>query len=80
MQCQMAFKGLKEAISIELVLWLPNLDLPLEVQTNASDKALGRVQVQEGHPMAFESKKLNDVEQRYSTHEKEMAVVVHCPQ
>lgn len=27
--------------------------------------------------MAFESRKLNDVEQRYSTHEKEMVVVVH---
>lgn len=59
----MAFEGLKEAISIELVLWLPNLNLPFEVQTNASNRALGRVLEQEGHPMAFESRKLNDVEQ-----------------
>ena len=27
--------------------------------------------------MAFESRKLNDAEQRYSTHEKEMVDVVH---
>ena len=36
--------------------------------------------MQEGHSMAFESKKLNNAEQRYSTHEKEMTVVVHCLQ
>ena len=27
--------------------------------------------------MAFESRKLNDAKKRYSTHEKEMVVVVH---
>lgn len=59
----MAFEDLKEAISIELVLWFPNLNLPFEVQTNASNRALGRVLEQERHPMAFESRKLNDVEQ-----------------
>ena len=30
--------------------------------------------------MAFESRKLNNAEQRYSTHKKEMTVVVHCLQ
>ena len=59
---------------------MPNLDLPFEVQTGASDKALGGVLVQEGHPVAFESQKLNGAEQRYSTHEKEMIAVVHCLQ
>ncbi|RVW26159.1 Retrovirus-related Pol polyprotein from transposon 297 [Vitis vinifera] len=62
MQCQMAFEGLKEAISTELVLRLPDLDLPFEVQTDASDRALGGVLVQEGHPVAFESRKLNNAE------------------
>ncbi|RVW30894.1 Transposon Tf2-12 polyprotein [Vitis vinifera] len=75
MQCQMAFESLKEAISTEPVLRLPDLDLPFEVQTDASDRALGGVLVQEGHPVAFESRKLNNAEQRYSTHEKEMTVV-----
>ncbi|RVW20595.1 Retrovirus-related Pol polyprotein from transposon 297 [Vitis vinifera] len=65
----------REAISIEPVLRLPDLDLLFEVQTDASDRALGGVLVQEGHPMAFESRKLNNAEQRYSTHEKEMMAV-----
>ena len=58
----MAFESLKEAISTEPVLRLPDLDLPFEVQTDASDRALGGVLVQEGHPVAFESRKLNNTE------------------
>ena len=34
--------------------------------------------MQEGQPVAFESKKLSDVERRWPTHEKEMWAVVHC--
>lgn len=34
--------------------------------------------VQEGHPVAYESRKLNDRERRYSAHEKEIAAIVHC--
>ena len=79
-ECRMAFESLKQAISKEPVLQLPNLDLPFEVQTDASNKALGGVLVQEGHRMAFESRKQNGAEQRYSMHEKEMTAVVHCLQ
>ncbi|RVW96773.1 Retrovirus-related Pol polyprotein from transposon 17.6 [Vitis vinifera] len=67
MQCQMAFEGLKEAISIEPVLRLLDLDLPFEVQMDASDRALGGVLVQEGHPVAYESRKLNNAEQSIFT-------------
>ena len=38
------------------------MDLPFEVQTNVSTRALGGVLVQEGHPIAFESRKLNEAE------------------
>ena len=76
----MALEGLKKTISTEPVLHLPDLDLPFEVQMDASDRALGGVLVQEGHPVAFESRKLNGAEQKYSTHEKEMTTMVHCLQ
>ena len=76
--CQKAFEKLKVAISTELMLCLPNMDLPFEVQIDVSTRALGGVLVQEGHPIAFESRKLNEAEQRYSTHKKEMIAVIHC--
>ena len=77
-ECQAAFQKLKDAIISELVLRLPDLELPFEVHTDASDRALGGVLVQEGHPIAFESQKLNAAKQRYNAHEKEMTAVIHC--
>ncbi|KAG6506505.1 hypothetical protein ZIOFF_031829 [Zingiber officinale] len=68
------------AIASEPVLRLPDFELPFEVHTDASDRAIGGVLVQEGHPVAFESRKLNAAEQKYSAHEKEMVAVVHCLQ
>ena len=33
--------------------------------------------MQESHPVAYESRKLNDTEKRYSAHEKDLLAVVH---
>ena len=67
---------LKDAITLKPVLRLPNLEFPFEVHTNASDRALGGVLVQEGHPVAFKSRRLNATEQRYNAHGKEMTEVI----
>ena len=48
----------------EPVLRLPDYTVPFEVYTEASDYAIGRVLVQEGHPVAYESRKLNETERR----------------
>ncbi|KAG8369571.1 hypothetical protein BUALT_Bualt14G0027200 [Buddleja alternifolia] len=77
-KCQSAFDLLKQAVSWEPVLKFPEFDKPFEVQTDASDRAIGGVLVQDKHPIAFESRKLKDAEMRYSTHEKEMTGVIHC--
>ncbi|KAK4390263.1 hypothetical protein Sango_2089600 [Sesamum angolense] len=57
---------------IDPVLALPDMLKPFTVETDASDFALGGVLMQDGHPVAFESRKLKDVEHRYSVHEKEL--------
>lgn len=51
------FQNLKDFVTSEPVLALPNTTKPFEVETDASDFALGGVQLQEGHPIAFESMK-----------------------
>ncbi|KAK3027776.1 hypothetical protein RJ639_041136 [Escallonia herrerae] len=76
-RCQNAFEGLKEAVMEEPVLALPDHAKVFEVQTDASDFAIGGVLMQERHPIAFESRKLNDTERKYTVQEKEMTVVVH---
>ena len=60
------------------MLKLPDFGVPFELHADASDRAVGGVLVQMGHPVAYESRKLKDAEQRYNTHEKEMTAVVHC--
>ena len=60
------------------VLGLVDVTKPFEIETDASDFALGGVLIQEGHPIAYESWKLNDAERRYTVSEKEMLPVVHC--
>ena len=56
-ECQAAFQKLKDAITSEPVLRLPDLKLPFEFHTDSLEKALGGVLVKEGHPIAFESRK-----------------------
>ncbi|KAI3465831.1 hypothetical protein Pfo_022494 [Paulownia fortunei] len=75
---QHAFDDLKVAVSNEPVLALSNFDKPFELHTDASDFAIGGVLMQEGHPIAFESRKLNNTERRYTVQEKEMTTIIHC--
>jgi hypothetical protein len=54
-QCQVAFDKLKDIVASKQVLQLPNFELPFEVHTDVSKKAIGGVLVQEGHPIAYAS-------------------------
>lgn len=60
------------------VLALPDVTKPFEVQRDASNFALEGVILQEGHPMAFESHKLSEVERKYTAQEKELLAVIYC--
>ena len=77
-KCRQAFEDLKKAITEEPVLALPDHTKVFEVHTDASDFAIGRVLMQERRPIAFESRKLNDTERRYTVQEKEMTAIIHC--
>ncbi|KAF8094909.1 hypothetical protein N665_0349s0012 [Sinapis alba] len=59
-RCKEAFEELKTAVSQEPVLALPDFSMAFELHTDASDYVIGGVLMQNGHPISFESRKLND--------------------
>ncbi|KAE8690176.1 hypothetical protein F3Y22_tig00110912pilonHSYRG00073 [Hibiscus syriacus] len=64
-KCQSAFDDIKLAMISEPFLVLPDHTKPFEVFTDASDVIIGGVLMQDGHPVAYESWKLNEIERRY---------------
>jgi hypothetical protein len=76
--CDDAFETLKSILVKTLMLKLPDFDKDFEIHFNAFDFVIGRILVQEGKPVAFESKKLSETERRWPTHEKEMWAIIHC--
>ncbi len=67
-----AFEALKGILVKAPILKLPNFDKDFDIDSNASDFAIRRVLVQDGRLVVFESKKLNEMERRWPTHEKEI--------
>jgi hypothetical protein len=74
--CDEAFETLKGILVKVPVLKLPDFDKDFEIHFDAFYFAIGGVLVQEGRPVAFESKKLSETEQRWPTHNKEMWAVI----
>jgi hypothetical protein len=78
---QAAFDQIKTALTNAPVLALPDwhdADTPYVLITDASYDGLAGVLMQKGRPIAYESRKLNSAESRYSPTELEMLAVVHC--
>ena len=77
-KCQIAFDALKKALVSAPVLAIYDPTKETEVVVDASKKALGAVLLQDGHPVAFESRKLLPAETRYDTGNRELLAVVHA--
>ena len=65
-----AFNGVKQKMTEELVICLPNFTKPFKVECDASGFGIGGVLSHECHPIAYFSEKLNDAKQKYSTYHK----------
>ena len=71
-----AFNKLKQLMADEPVRRIYNPKLPLELHTDASTLGLGAILIQNGHPIGYYSRKLNDAETRYTPTELECLAVV----
>eukprot|EP00253_Pinus_taeda_P003532 PITA_03532 len=75
---QKAFTELKDHLCTTPVLALPDLQQPFEVETDASDYAIGAVLTQHGHPVAYHSETLSDTVRKYPTYDKEMYSIMQA--
>jgi hypothetical protein len=71
-----AFAEAKKILSKEAPLAYPAFDKPFTIHTDASHRQLGAVILQDNHPIAFHSRKLNDAQTRHTTTERELLSVV----
>ena len=76
-----AFKKLKKKFTEEPVLAAPDIDKKMRMEVDASDYARGGVLSMEcgdglWRPVAFLSKSLNETEQNYEIHDKEMLAII----
>lgn len=76
--CQRAFEEIKEKLTAAPVLRAPDFTKPFDLVADASDFTIGAALLQDGQPVAFESRKLTPAEVNYYTGEKELLAVVHA--
>ena len=69
---------LKHRLCSAPVLTLLDLQQPFEIETNASDYAIGAVLTQHWHPVAYHIETLSDTVRKYPTYEKEMYSIVQA--
>ncbi|XP_060964053.1 uncharacterized protein LOC133033355 [Cannabis sativa] len=75
-KCEGSFQELKQRLITAPVLTLPKSDEKFVIYCDASKQGLGCVLMQSGKVIAYASRQLKEYEQRYPTHDIELAAVV----
>jgi hypothetical protein len=77
-RCEASFQELKKRLTMTPVLTMPNMEKPFSIYCDASCQGLGCVLMQDGHVVAYASRQLRKHEEKYLTHDLELAAIVHA--
>jgi ribonuclease HI len=73
-----SFKELKKRLTTALVLTMSDMEKPFSIYCDASDQGFGCALIQDGHVVAYASRQLRKHEEKYLTHDLELAAIVHA--
>jgi hypothetical protein len=73
-----SFQELKKRLTTAPVLTMLDMEKPFSIYCDASGQGLGCMLMQDGHVVAYASSQLRKHEEKYPTHDLELAVVVHA--
>ena len=77
-KCKENFNGLKELLTTAPILKIADLDKDFIICIDACNESLGGVLTQEGHVIAYESRKLKTHEKNYATYDLELVSIIHA--
>jgi hypothetical protein len=73
-----SFQELKKRLTTASVLTMPDMEKPFSIYCDASGQGLGCVLMQDDRVVAYASRQLRKHEEKYPTHDLELAAVVHA--
>jgi hypothetical protein len=77
-RCEASFQELKKRLIMAPVLTMPDMEKPFSIYCDASGQGLGCVLMQDDHVVAYASRQLRKHEEKYPTHDLELAAIVHA--
>jgi ribonuclease HI len=73
-----SFQELKKSLTTAPVLTMPNVERSFSIYCDASEQGLGCVLMQDGQVVTYSSRQLRKHEEKYTTHDLELAAIVHA--
>jgi hypothetical protein len=73
-----SFQELKKRLTTAPILTMPDMEKSFSIYCDASDQGLEYVLMQDDHVVAYASRQLRKHEEKYLTHDLELAAVVHA--